>query len=308
MTALYIISFLLLAAAAVLLLNLTPEQINKDINEIFDKQQTLKEQALTARGKKRKSRIIVELEHIRRALQETGKEKQFSVACTLALLLMVAGCIVAIAIDNMFLIPVLAVAFALIPFAYLTRTIAIYETQVRGELETALSLITTSYIRNDNLVNAVNENLSQLKPPIKSIFESFLAEATVISPDIRQAIYHLKEKIKNSIYEEWCDALISCQNDRTIKDTLMPVVSKLTDVRLVNNALKTMLAEARREYWIMVMMVLGNVPLLYCLNKDWYNALMHTVFGKIVLAFCGVVIIFTAIRMNKITKPIEYKR
>ena len=308
MTALYIISFLLLAVAAVLLLNLTPEQINKDINEMFDKQQTLKDQALTARGKKRKSRIILELERIRRALQETGKEKQFSVACTLALLLMVAGCIVAIAIDNMFLIPVLAVAFALIPFAYLTRTIAIYETQVRGELETALSLITTSYIRNDNLVNAVNENLSQLKPPIKSIFESFLAEATVISPDIRQAIYHLKEKINNSIYEEWCDALIACQNDRTIKDTLMPVVSKLTDVRLVNNALKTMLAEARREYWIMVMMVLGNVPLLYCLNKDWYNALMHTVFGKIVLAICGVVIIFTAIRMNKITKPIEYKR
>ena len=308
MTALYIISFLLLAAAAVLLLNLTPEQINEDINEMFDKQQTLKEQALTARGKKRKSRIILELERIRRALQETGKEKQFSVACTLALLLMVAGCIVAIAIDNMFLIPVLAVAFALIPFAYLTRTIAIYETQVRGELETALSLITTSYIRNDNLVNAVNEKLSQLKPPIKSIFESFLAEATVISPDIRQAIYHLKEKINNSIYEEWCDALIACQNDRTIKDTLMPVVSKLTDVRLVNNALKTMLAEARREYWIMVMMVLGNVPLLYCLNKDWYNALMHTVFGKIVLAICGVVIIFTAIRMNKITKPIEYKR
>lgn len=308
MTALYIISFLLLAAAAVLLLNLTPEQINKDINEMFDKQQTLKEQALTARGKKRKSRIILELERMRRALQETGKEKQFSVACASALIFMIAGCIVAIVIDNMFLIPVLAVAFALIPFAYLTKTIAIYETQVRGELETALSLITTSYIRCDNLVKAVEENLPNLKPPIKSIFESFLAEATVISPDIRQAIYHLKEKIKNSIYEEWCDALISCQNDRTIKDTLMPVVSKLTDVRLVNNALKTMLAEARREYWIMVMMVLGNVPLLYCLNKDWYNALMHTVFGKIVLAICGVVIIFTAIRMNKITKPIEYKR
>lgn len=308
MTALYIISFLMLAVAAVLLLNLTPEQINEDINEMFDKQQTLKEQALTARGKKRKSRIILELERMRRALQETGKEKQFSVACASALIFMIAGCIVAIVIDNMFLIPVLAVAFALIPFAYLTKTIAIYETQVRGELETALSLITTSYIRCDNLVKAVEENLPNLKPPIKSIFESFLAEATVISPDIRQAIYHLKEKIKNSIYEEWCDALISCQNDRTIKDTLMPVVSKLTDVRLVNNALKTMLAEARREYWIMVMMVLGNVPLLYCLNKDWYNALMHTVFGKIVLAICGVVIIFTAIRMNKITKPIEYKR
>lgn len=308
MTALYIISFILLVVATIALLKLTPEQINKDINELFNKQQTLKDQALMARGKKRKNRLILELERIRRALQETGKEKQFSLACTAALLLMVVGCIVAIAIDNMFLIPVLAIAFALIPFAYLTKAIAIYETQVRQELETALSIITTSYIRSDNLVSAVQENLSYLKPPIKGIFEEFIAEATIISPDIRGAIHNLKDKVKNSIYEEWCDTLIACQNDRTLKDTLMPVVSKLTDVRLVNNSLKTMLAETRREYWMMVLMVVGNVPLLYCLNRDWYAALMNTVFGKIVLAISGVVIIITAIRMNKITKPIEYKR
>jgi len=308
MTALYIISFLLLVVATIALLKLTPEQINKDINELFNKQQTLKDQALTARGKKKKNRILLELERMRRALQETGKEKQFSIACAAALLLMVAGCVVAIAIDNMFLIPVLAVAFALIPFAYLTKTIAIYETQVRQELETALSIITTSYIRSDNIVSAVQENLSYLKPPIKGIFEGFLAEATIISPDIRQAIHNLKDKVKNSIFEEWCDTLIACQNDRTLKDTLMPVVSKLTDVRLVNNSLKTMLSETRREYWMMVCMVVANIPLLYCINRDWYDALMNTTFGKVVLAICGVVIIITAIRMNKLTKPIEYKR
>ena len=308
MTAIYIVCFILMVIGVCCILNLTPDQINQDITELLDKQQTLKDQALAARGKKKKNGIRIGFERMRRALQETGKEKQFSLACAAALLLMVAGCIVAIAIDNMFLIPVLAVAFALIPFAYLTKTISVYETQVRQEIETALSIITTSYIRSDNFVGAVQENLSYLKPPIKGIFEGFLAEATIISPDIRGAIYHLKEKVKNSIFEEWCDTLISCQNDRTLKDTLMPVVSKLTDVRLVNNSLKTMLSEARREYYMMVCMVLANIPLLYCLNRDWYDALMNTVFGKIVLAICGVVIIITAIRMNKITKPIEYKR
>ena len=308
MTALYIISFILLVVATFALLKLTPEQINQDMNDLWGKQMTLKDQALTARGKKKQNRILVEMERMRRALQETGKEKQFSVACAAALLLMVAGCIVAIAIDNMFLIPVLAVAFALIPFAYLTKTISIYETQVRQELETALSIITTSYIRSENIVSAVQENLSYLKPPIKGIFEGFLAEATVISPDIRGAIHNLKSKVKNSIYEEWCDTLIACQTDRTLKDTLMPVVSKLTDVRLVNNSLKTMLAETRREYWMIVLMVVANIPLLYCLNQDWYAALMHTMFGKIVLAISGAVIIVTAIRMNKLTKPVEYKR
>lgn len=55
-------------------------------------------------------------------------------------------------------------------------------------------------------------------------------------------------------------------------------------------------------------MVVANIPLLYCINRDWYDALMNTTFGKVVLAICGVVIIITAIRMNKLTKPIEYKR
>lgn len=308
MTALYITGFVLFVIAVIALLGLTPEQVNNDVSLFFDKQETLKDKALTARGKKKKSKILLEIERMRRALQETGKEKQFSLACTAAMLLMIAGFIVAIAIDNMFLIPVLAVAFALIPFAYLAKTISIYETQVREEIETALSIITTSYVRSDNLISAVRENITYLKPPVKGIFESFLIEATVISPDIRMSIHNLKDKVKNSIFEEWCDTLISCQNDRTLKDTLMPVVSKLTDVRLVNNSLKTMLAETRREYWMMVAMVLANIPLLYCINKDWYDALMYTTIGKAVIAVCGIVIIITAIRMNKITKPVEYKR
>lgn len=308
MTTLYITGFVLFVIAVIALLGLTPEQVNNDVSLFFDKQETLKDKALTARGKKKKSKILLEIERMRRALQETGKEKQFSLACTAAMLLMIAGFIVAIAIDNMFLIPVLAVAFALIPFAYLAKTISIYETQVREEIETALSIITTSYVRSDNLISAVKENITYLKPPVKGIFESFLIEATVISPDIRMSIHNLKDKVKNSIFEEWCDTLISCQNDRTLKDTLMPVVSKLTDVRLVNNSLKTMLAETRREYWMMVAMVLANIPLLYCINKDWYDALMYTTIGKAVIAVCGIVIIITAIRMNKITKPVEYKR
>ena len=175
-------------------------------------------------------------------------------------------------------------------------------------METALSIITTSYVRNDNIINAVKENIRYLKPPIKGIFESFLAETSSITPDIKVAILHLKEKISDSIFEEWCDVLLSCQNDRTLKDTLMPVVSKLTDVRLVNNSLKTMLDNARREYYTMVVMVVANIPILYIINKDWYNALMNTTLGKVVLAICALVIFITAMRLNKITKPVEYKR
>ena len=308
MSAIYIVCFLALTVGIVLVLGLTPEQLTRDLAGLFQRRKSLREQSLNARGKKKSRRITVAMQNIRTALEETGKGKQFSVALAASGLLFVVGCAVAIAIGNPFFIPVLAVAFAMIPFAYLRRTLDTYERHVKAELETALSIITTSYVRSDSIIDAVAENIDYLKPPVIGIFESFLAETTSITPDVQMAIVHLKEKISDTIFEEWCATLQSCQNDRTLKDTLMPVVAKFTDVRLVNSSLKTMLAEARREYYLMVLMVLCNIPLLYCLNRDWYNALMHTMFGKIVLAVCGTVILVTAFLMHRITKPVEYKR
>lgn len=308
MSFVYFICFALVVVGTVFVLKLTPEQLTKDLSFLFNRRKTLRDKSLTATGKKKSRKITVELQKIKTALEETGKEKQLSVAIAASVILMIGGAVVAVLIHNPFLIPVLTVAFAMIPFSYLMRTISVYDAQVKGELETALSIITTSYVRSDNIIGAVSENIRHLKPPLRGIFESFVAEATTITPDVRVAIMHMRDKISDTIFEEWCDTLLSCQNDRTLKDTLMPVVAKQTDVRLVNNSLKTMLSEVRREYYMMVAMVIANIPLLYCLNKDWYNALMNTVFGKIVLAICGVVIVVTFFKMNKYTKPIEYKR
>lgn len=112
MTALYIAAFVLAVIGIIYLLKITPDQINKDVNDLFGKEKTLKDKSLTARGKKKKNKILLELEHLHRALTETGKEKQFSFACAAGLLFMIVGYIAAIAVNNVFLIPVLSVAFA----------------------------------------------------------------------------------------------------------------------------------------------------------------------------------------------------
>ena len=308
MTVIYLICFTIIAIGIAFVFGLTPDVLTSDLSPLFSKKKSLRDKALLARGKKKPKRIVIEIQRIKTALEETGKGKQFSVACAASVVMLIGGCMVAIIIDNLFLIPVFAVTFAMIPFVYLGKTINLYERHVKEDLETALSIITTSYIRNDNIINAVSENIRYLKPPVKGIFEGFLTEATSITPDLRVAIAHLKEKISDGIFEEWCDVLISCQSDRTLKDTLMPVVSKLTDVRLVNNSLKTMLENARKEYYTMVIMVAANIPILYLINKDWYNALMHTTLGKAVLAICALVIFITAMRLGRITKPVEYRR
>lgn len=308
MTFVYLICFLMIVIGIVLLLGLNPDIITNDLTRLSSNEPSLREKVLLAKGRKKSRNLTAELDRIRDALEKTGKGDQFAVACAASLLLMVVGCVVAIAIDNMFLIPVLALAFAMIPFGYAKRTINYYESHIQEDLETALSIITTSYIRNDDIVTAVRENIEYLKPPVKDIFAGFLAENMMISANIKQSIKHLKEKVNNSIFKEWCDTLIACQDDRTLKDTLMPVVGKLTDVRLANGEIKAMLGAARIEYYMMAGMVVANIPLLYILNKDWYHALMFTTLGKIILAVCGMAILVTYILMTKFTKPIEYRK
>lgn len=308
MTFIYFICFLLITVGVIILLRLNPEKITDDLMRFVSPKQTLREKVLTAKGKKRSRKLTVELNRIRDALEQTGKGGQFSIACAASVVLMILGCILAIMIDNAFLIPVFAIAFAMIPFAYAKRTVNYYDNHIKEELETSLSIITTSYVRTDDIVTAVKENMQHLKPPVKEIFAGFVAENMMISADIKQSIRHLKEKVSNSIFDEWCDTLIACQDDRTLKDTLMPIVSKLTDVRIVNNEIKGMLVAARTEYFMMAAMVVGNIPLLYFLNKDWYAALMYTTLGKIVLAVCGLAIIVTAMLMFGFTKQVEYRK
>lgn len=66
-----------------------------------------------------------------------------------------------------------------------------------------------------------------------------------------------------------------------------------------------MLSSARNEYWFMVARVVGNIPLLYLLNKDWFHTLLFTTPGKLVCGICGMVILITALfRLRRKGRPL----
>ena len=283
-----VISSVLIIISIVCLFGLTPEQVTDDLMRLITPNDTMRDRSRNLRGNKKKHRLYRTLVKMKTALAVTGKSKQFTIVCCASLVLFAAGIILSVLIDNIFLMPVLSVAFALIPFFYTTSTLSYYEKNTKEELETALSIITTSYVRSDDIVAAVRENIKYIKPPLRDVFKSFEGEATAISSNIKRALYKLKSMVDNEIFWEWCDTLIQCQDDRTLKDTLLPIVAKLTDVRIVNSELKTMLSSARNEYWFMVALVVGNIPLLYLLNKDWFHTLLFTTPGKLVCGICGM--------------------
>ncbi len=298
--------FLIIAIAA--FFGLTPERIADDLMKIITPNDSMRDKAKNIRGNKKRHRLYRVLVNIQGALATMGKSRQFTIVICASVVLFAAGIIVSILIGNVFLMPVLSVTFALVPFIYITNTLTYYEKRTKEELETALSIITTSYERCDDVVQAVRENIRYIKPPLCEVFMAFEGEATAVTSNVKHALFNLREKLDNDIFREWVDTLILCQDDRTLKDTLQPVVQKLADVRIVNSELSTMLAGARNEYWMMVALVVGNVPLLYLLNKDWFHTLIYSTPGKAVCGLCGLVILITALFMRKFTKPIEYRR
>jgi len=301
-----LIASIFIIVSIVCFLRLTPEQITSDVITLFSKRESIREKIHSLRTGKKKKTLGQKLIYMRDALTAMGKGGRFGFIICLSLILFAVGGVVAVLINNIFLLPVFATAFAVIPFIYVRSSMDAYEKHIKDELETTLSIISTSYMRSDDIISAVKENLTYIKPPLREHFSAFLSDATFIS-NTKQALKNLKKKVDDEIFREWCDALLQCQDDSTLKDTLQPIVAKLTDVRIVNTELSSMMAAVRMEYYTMVGLVVGNIPLLYVLNKDWFHTLIYEIPGKITLGVCGLVIFVTYLFMLKFTKPIEYK-
>ena len=154
---------------------------------------------------------------------------------------------------------------------------------------------------------SVEENLEYLNPPVKTVFADFVSRIRLIDPDLEAALEELKGKIENDVFMEWVDALKSCLYDRSLKTTLTPIVAKLSDMRIVNAELEYLVFEPRKEFITMVVLAVGNIPLLYFLNQSWYDTLMHTIPGQIMLAVTGAIIFVSTACVIKLTKPIEYR-
>jgi len=265
------------------------------------------DEILEEQKKKKKSYFRREIAEIQEILRDTDRVHIFPVLCSISMVLFAVGAVFAALIGNFFLIPVMAVGLMFVPFWYIKLTASHFKKNVADELETALSIITTAYIRTEDIITSVQENMPYLNPPVKTVFTDFYMKVERMGVSVPDALKEMKGRIKNDVFEEWVDAMIACQDKSSLKTTLVPIVAKLSDMRIVNGELDYLIAEPRKEFMTMAVLVVSNIPLMYFLNKDWYNTLMHTIPGQIVLAICGAAIFISSAFVIALTKPIEYR-
>lgn len=289
--------------------SLTPMEFTNDVfKSILSKPRSIRDEINEITERRKRSFFRREVMEVQSILKLTGREQKFPILCALSLFLFAMGGGIAILFGNFPLVPVLGMGFLFLPFWYVRLTQTHFKKDIAAELETALSIVTTAYLRNEDILTAVEENIDYLNPPVLSVFRRFVYRIKMINPDIIAGLEEMKSQIENAVFREWCDAVSACQFDRNLKTTLTPIVSKLSDMRVVNGELESMVFEPRKEFITMQMLVIGNIPLLYFLNKDWYHTLMHTLPGQLTLAVCfGVIFISTAF-VIKLTQPIEYRR
>lgn len=309
MTAVLLLAFAGMVVGCFLLIGLSPMEFTESIfSRILAKPNSIKSQINEATRRKKPNFLRRDIMEAQEVLRLTNRTSMFGMLCACSLALAAVGVSVAVAIGNLFLAPVLAIGLMFVPFWYIKTTETNYKKAISSELETALSIITTAYLRNEDIITSIEENVHYLNAPVKTVFESFISRIKLSNPDVTAALLEMKQQIDNEVFHEWCDSLILCQNDRSLKSTLTPIVNKLSDMRVVNADLEYLITGPRKEFITMAFLVIGNIPLLYMLNKDWYNSLMNTIPGQVILAVSAVGIFVATAIVIKLTKPIEYKR
>jgi len=228
MSTILLIACMGMIAGFFILFEISPMEFTENIfKKLMSKPRSIKDEINETTKRKKVSFLRREIMEVQEILKVTGREKKFPMLCALSLLLFAIGGSIAIMLGNFFLVPVLAIGFMFLPFWNIRLTQSYFKRDIAAELETALSIITTAYLRNEDILTAVEENMNYLNPPVLSVFKGFVLRIKLINPDIIGALQAMKGQIDNAVFREWCDALIACQLDRSLKTTLTPIVSKL---------------------------------------------------------------------------------
>ena len=292
-----------------ILLRVSPMDFTEGVfRRITSKPKSIRAEVNESTRRKKKSFLRREIEDTQNILRMTGRSAKFPMVCALSLLLFLVGAAFALTLGNLFLVPVLEVGMMHVPFWFIRLTANHYKKNIAAELETALSIITTAYLRSEDIQTAVEENLDYLNPPVRSVFGEFVTRVKLVEPDVDAALQDMGTKIDNAVFREWVAALLTCRHDRGLKTILTPIVAKLSDMRIVNGELENLVFEPRKEFITMQVLVIGNIPLLYWLNQDWYDVLMHTPLGQALLAVIAAVMFISTAAVIKLTQPIEYRR
>ena len=200
------------------------------------------------------------------------------------------GLAIGAALRNPPLACVLMAGLFWLPDAYFRIYTVRYAKSVDEAIESAMSIITNSYLQSEDIKSAILENIARVGHPLKSVMREFLAETGFVDASLPNAIVRMKMKVDNAYFGDWCDILLQCQDDRELKYVLPSIVAKLNSVKRIQAELDATMMDIYKEFAYVIGIVVLNLPLMPLLNAQWADILFREPIGKAAVTFCFIAI------------------
>ena len=219
-----------------------------------------------------------------------------------------------ICFKRLFLSLVSAICFSPLSYLYLVLKTQEATREELSELQTAMSVITNSYIGSNNIVKAVETyvlakrnslSAEELKFHKTTPFEAFVAQCVTLNPNIDNALEMLAYRINNKYFNEWVKNLRMCIKDRNMKFSLQPVIQQMADEKIMQIESDGAMRKAWQTYLTMVGLMYGTVFIFRIVQKDWYDILVGTFIGQMLIVLMLLVSIVSAVFVIRINKPLS---
>lgn len=194
-------------------------------------------------------------------------------------------------------------AFIPIPYIFLKVKSRWYKRNQDELLENTLSIITDSYIVCNDIIKATNENLSKLD--IQKPFAEFITDVTLIDSNIRRCLRRLEIKINNKYFSEWIDILIlSQEKSGDMRFILSAVIDGMNDAKKLQIEADTVMMNVWKEYFMSIILAFSIIPILRFSNAEWFNILIDTFVGRLMVVLMLLLTIISAFLTLRINKPL----
>lgn len=174
-------------------------------------------------------------------------------------------------------------------------------------LRVALGILTGAYIQSNDIVKAVRENVERLPDPVRPIFQQFTVETHFIAADIEGAILNLQHAAENRFLKEWCDCMLQCQHDRTLKYILITITEKMLDVKKAQEELDSLMFLAYRDFIAVVLVAVMSLPAMWVFNREWFVLLIQNNIGRLVTAILYLAVGISSVYAIRINQPVMIK-
>lgn len=250
--------------------------------------------------------MVEEVNSAKKILDETGRGAEFAKVCLQCVIFTAVGALAGLILKNIIATAVLGIMGFMIPLWRLKLYRNKYKKYITAQLESTTSLVTVSYIRCNNFIQAVEENIEQISPIVRPKFQRFLDECK-INASVKNCVRNLRDSIDNSLFREWCEIVLKTLDNSEMKEALLPICEKYTNVKIVQDEIDAEVMSSIAEYIIMMLFMVFCYPLVYVLNADWF-AYYSSTLGSICVGYTLVILFYSIARMIGIMQPVEYDR